>query len=215
MDKRSFAPLAVLIALALALSALLPAGQALSKDDSAGSPTGQGKGKKVEQLQSRPSGWKKGEKEDWKSEFPPGWENWDDAKRQQWKHGLERARVTVRRRTEARLNAALHALEMAARKGAPLHQAERMAKAGLDRGLGPFDFEPLGKLVVEKVKEGVKGEELARVIHEEIDQRRQQRQRLRELMKERIKQRRQDWKLKEKKDPGKPPKGKSLDKKGQ
>jgi len=135
---------------------------------------------------------KQAKKEHWKTELPPGWKNWDDAKRQQWEHGLNRAKNAVRKHTETRLNAALRALEMSARKGVPVHHAEEMAKAGLEQGVGPFDFEPLGKFVVERVKAGVKGEELARAIHEETNRRRQERERLREEMKERVKQRQED-----------------------
>lgn len=109
---------------------------------------------------------------------------------------------------------------MAARKGTPLNHAEEMAKAGLERGLGPFDFEPLGKFVVERVRAGLKGEDLATTIHQEINRRQQQRRRLHEEMKENIKQRQEErkgphQKLKEKKDLGKPRKGRSLDKEGE
>jgi hypothetical protein len=137
---------------------------------------------------------KQAKKEHWKTELPPGWKNWDDAKRQQWEHGLNRAKNAVRKHTETRLNAALRALEMSARKGVPVHHAEEMAKAGLEQGVGPFDFEPLGKFVVERVKAGVKGEELASAIHEETNRRRQERERLREEMKEKVKQRQEDHK---------------------
>ena len=217
MDKRTFPRLAVLIALALAFSALLPVGHALSKDDRPGS---RGKGKKAGHVEGQPAGWQKGKKEGWRTEFPPGWKNWDDAKRQRWELGLGRAKKAVRKHAEDRLNAALRALEVAARKGTPLDHAERMAKAGLERGLGPFDFEPLGKFVVERVKEGVKGEELSRTIHEEISRRRQERQRLREEMKEKIKQsqegrKRQRKEMKEKRELGKRLKEKSVKKEGE
>lgn len=160
---------------------------------------------------------KQAKKEHWKTELPPGWKNWDDAKRQQWEHGLNRAKNAVRKHTETRLNAALRALEMSARKGVPVHHAEEMAKAGLEQGVGPFDFEPLGKFVVERVKAGVKGEELARAIHEETNRRRQERERLREEMKEKVKQRQEDRKrlreeMKEKKELGRPRKERSLGK---
>jgi len=160
---------------------------------------------------------KQAKKEHWKTELPPGWKNWDDAKRQQWEHGLNRAKNAVRKHTETRLNAALRALEMSARKGVPVHHAEEMAKAGLEQGVGPFDFEPLGKFVVERVKAGVKGEELARAIHEETNRRRQERERLREEMKEKVKQRQENSKrlrekMKEKKELGRPRKERSLGK---
>lgn len=187
---------------------------------SCGTTGAQGQGKKAKQLVSRPPGWNQGKKQGWKTEFPPGWENWDNAKRQQWQHGLNRAKNAVRKHAEARLNASLRALEMAARKGTPLNHAEEMAKAGLERGLGPFDFEPLGKFVVERVRAGLKGEDLATTIHQEINRRQQQRRRLHEEMKENIKLRQEErkrphQKLKEKKDLGKPRKGRSLDKEGE
>ena len=172
------------LALVFALSVLLPAGQAWSSNGSIDEDAGMGKGKKIGQLDTRPPGWQKGKKQGWRGEFPPGWKNWDGAKRQGWQQGLGRAKDAVRKHTEARLDAALRALEMAARKGLPLEHAEQMAKTGLERGLGPFDFEPLGKFVVERVRQGVKGEDLAETIHEEINRRRQERERLREQMKE-------------------------------
>ena len=184
---------------------------------SCGMAFAKGKGKKAGQLVNHPPGWKQGKKQGWKTEFPPGWESWDNAKRKQWEHGLNRAKNAIRKRAEARLNAALRALEMAARKGVPLHHAEETAKAGLKQGLGPFDFEPLGKFVVERVKAGVKGEALAKAVHQEINRRRQERERLRLQMKEKIKQRQEDRKrlrekLKEKKELGKPQKGRFLGK---
>ncbi|MBA7676598.1 hypothetical protein ES703_84842 [subsurface metagenome] len=178
---------------------------------------GKGQGKKTGQLTEHPPGWKQGKKQGWKTELPPGWEKWDDAKRQQWGHGLNRAKDAVRKHAEARLNAALRALEMAARKGVPLHHAEETTKAGLDRGLGPFDFEPLGKFVVERVREGTKGRNLSRAIHEEINRRRQERERLRQKMKENIRHRQEERKklrkkMKEKTEPEKLQKERSLGK---
>ena len=160
---------------------------------------------------------KQANKESWKTELPPGWKKWDNTKRQQWEQGLNRAKNAVRKRTEARLNAALRTLEMTARKGVPLDHAEQTANAGLDNGLGPFDFEPFGKFVTERVKAGVKGEYLAKIIHEEVSRRQQERQRLRQQMKQGIKQRQEDRKilretLKEKKESGKPQKGQALGK---
>ena len=157
---------------------------------------------------------KQANKESWKTELPPEWKKWDNTKRQQWEQGLNRAKNAVRKRTEARLNAALRTLEMTARKGVSLEHAEQTANAGLDNGLGPFDFEPFGKFVTERVKAGVKGEYLAKVIHEEVSRRKQERQRLRQQMKQGIKQRQEDRKmlretLKEKKESGKPQKGKA------
>lgn len=220
MNKRCFVSLAVPVALAVALSALLPGEQTLGKNSGARRATNQGEGKKTGQLEGRPRGWSKGKKEGWESELPPGWKNWDDAKRQQWKHGLDRAKNAVRRHTEARLNASLRALEMAARKGVPLQEAENMAKTGLERGLGPIDFDLLGKFVVERVRAGVKGKGLSKAIHEELNLRQRERERLREKMSERVKQRHEEHKrlregLKEKKQLGNPQKRKSLEKRGE
>lgn len=220
MDKRYFASLAVRVVVAIAISALLPGEKALGKEDRARRATNQGKSKKTGQLEGRPPGWSEGNKEGWESELPPGWKNWDDAKRQQWKHGLDRAKNAVRKHAEARLNAALRALEMGARKGVPLQDAEKMAKTGLEHGLGPFDFNPLGKFVVERVKAGVKGEELSKAIHEQLKRRQQERERLRAKMKEKVKQRHEEHKrlrggLKEKKQLGNPQQRKSLEEGGE
>lgn len=205
MDKRNFASLAVRVVLAAALSALLPARQALGNEGSAPGAADQGRGKKAGQLGNHPPRWSEGKRQGWKTELPPGWENWGDAKRRLWEHGLKRAKEAVRKHAEARLKAALGALEMAARKGVPLHLAEKMAKAGLERGLGPFDFDPLGRFVVEKVKVGVKGEELSKLILEELNRRQKERQRLHEKMKKNIRQRQDEHRglreeLKEKKE---------------
>lgn len=131
----------------------------------------------------KPSGWKHGDKEGWKSETPPGWENWDEAKRQVWKHGLERAKEAIKKHEHKRLEAALRALEKAARKGVPHAEAQRAVRAGLDEGLGPFDFEPLGKFVAEKHRQGLKGENLAEAIHQETKRRKAERDEAREKMK--------------------------------
>lgn len=215
MDKRYFASLAVRVTLAVALFALLSAGQAPGKDASAGTAIDRGKGRKTGQLTGQPPGWKRGKKQGWETELPPGWKTWDDAKRKQWEHGLDRARKAVRKHTEARLNASLRALEMAARKGVPLYDVENMAKAGLDNGLDPVDFDTLGKFVVGKVKAGVKGGELSNVIHQNLNRRRQQREMLREKMNQKNRQRYEEHnrlrkESKQKKQLGEPRKGKSL-----
>jgi len=141
-------------------------------------------GKKPGQPEDPPPGWEKGKKEGWENQFPPGWSNWDKPKRQEWQRGLARAKAAIRKREEARLAAALRALEMAARKGAPISTSEEMVKAGLEHGLGPFDFEPLGKFVVEKVRQGLRGEKLSKAVHEEVRRRQEQHHRRREQAKE-------------------------------
>lgn len=136
------------------------------------------------QADEKPAGWKHGEKEGWKSETPPGWENWDEAKRQSWKHGLARAKEAIKKHEQKRLEAALRALEKSARKGLPLDKAEKMVKTGLDHGLGAGDFEPLGKFVKAKHQQGLKGEELAEAIHQEVKHRQAERAKARQEMKE-------------------------------
>lgn len=163
---------------------------------------------------------KQAKKEHWKSELPPAWKSWNNAKRQQWEHGLEGAKNGVRKHAETRLNAALRALEMTARKGVPLHHAEEMAKAGLEQGVGPLDFEPLGKFVVERIRKGAKGQGLSEAIHQEINRRQQERKRLRQQMKEKVKQRQENRERvrkeqKQRKELGKPQKGSSLRKGGE
>ncbi len=170
-----------MVTLVVTLILLTGQGMLLGDDDPG---EGKGKGKKVGQSDEKPPGWQHGRKEGWEGENPPGWENWDVAKRQTWKHGLERAKDAVKKHEQKRLEAALRALEKAARKGLPLTQAEKMAKAGLERGLGPFDFEPLGKFVVEKHQQGLKGEELAETIHQQIKHRQAEREEARKRMKE-------------------------------
>lgn len=119
-------------------------------------------------------------KEAWREELPPGWEGWSKAERKEWKKGLARARNSVREHARARERAALRAMEVAARKGAPVAEAENMAKVGLDEGLPPADFEPLGRTVSEWTRQGLKGQELADAIHQEVQRRREERRRLHE-----------------------------------
>jgi len=132
----------------------------------------------------RPSGWDKGDKEGWKSETPPGWENWDEAKRKDWQECLSRATEAIEQHEKARLKAALVVLEKAARKGVSLELAQNTVKEGLDQGLGPSDFEPLGKFVLTKHQEGLKGEELAEAIHQEVKDRQAEREKDRARMKQ-------------------------------
>ena len=75
---------------------------------------------------------------------------------------------------------ATRALEMAARKGVATRDAAAMARAGLDSGLAPEDFEPLGKSVVARVRQGMRGRELAAAIHQEVRARQQHRWEVRE-----------------------------------
>ena len=161
------------------ITLILLTGQAvLLGDDNPGE--GKGEGMKVGQSDKKPPEGNEG----WEEENPPDWKNWDVAKRQTWKHGLEQAKDAVKKHEQKRLEASLRALEKAAREGLPLAHAEEMAKAGLECGLGPFDFEPLGKFVVEKHRQGLKGEELAETIHQEIKHRQAEREEARKRMKE-------------------------------
>lgn len=126
---------------------------------------------------------KHGQKEGWENEHPPGWGKWDEAKKQSWKQGLKRAKDAVKKHEEKKLKAAQRALEKAARKGLPVEQAEKMVKSGLDQGLGADDFGPLGKFVTEKHQQGLKGEDLAEAIHQEVKHRQAERVKARERMK--------------------------------
>ena len=166
--RRLFACLIVTAALAIALPACFVVVQSFGKDGKPPKAANQGKGKKVGQ----------------ETELPPGWKNWDEAKRQQWRRSLELAKSAVRKDTESRLAAALRALERVARKGVPISSAAEMAKAGIEHGLGPFDFEPMGKFVVEKVRQGLRGKDLSNEIRKEVVRRQEERKRLREKMKE-------------------------------
>jgi hypothetical protein len=121
---------------------------------------------------------------------PAGWENWSAEKQQRWAQRLEGARKRVREHARARERAAVGALEVAAGEGAPLENAEQAAKAGLDEGLAPADFEPLGHSVSQWTKEGLKGQDLAERIHQEIQRRREVRRQLREEKKARKQQQR-------------------------
>ena len=158
--------------LALALWALSQAGTTLAEEGAA--------------LESdvTPTGRTRGEKEPWQSETPPGWAGWKQERREEWRRGLARSRDAVRRHARRREDAAVRALEMAARRGVPLADAEQMARTGIDEGLAPEDFEPLGRTVSAWAKEGLHGEELAAAVHQEIRRRQEERRRPREQKKE-------------------------------
>jgi len=190
MDKRSFTSLRMPATMVVvAFSALLFVGPAISEDERPGSrSTERSRARREGYIDDRSAGGQEGRKQDLKTEFPPGWEQWDSVKRQQWQRGLSRAKNAVRKYARARLDAALHALETAARQGVALDDAENMAMAGFDGGLEPLDFESLGEFVVEKVKGGLKGRELAEAIHEEISRRQQQKRKLHEESKEEVEQ---------------------------
>jgi hypothetical protein len=189
MDKRNFVSLMMTAVLAVVFGALLFVGPAISEDDRPGSrSTERSRARREGYIDDRSAGGQEERKQDLKTEFPPGWEQWDSVKRQQWRQGLSHAKNAVRKYARARLDAALHSLEAAARQGVAFDDAENMAMAGLDGGLEPLDFEPLGEFVVEKVKGGLKGRELTEAIHEEIDRRQQQKRKLHEESKEEVEQ---------------------------
>jgi len=119
-----------------------------------------------------PAALEKGAKEAPPQEVPPGWEQWSEAQRKEWTRGLEQARNAVSEHARAREKAALRALEMAARRGAPVAEAEQMVKIGLDEGLAPADFEPLGQTVSVWAKQGITGQELAARVRQEVQRRR-------------------------------------------
>jgi len=106
---------------------------------------------------------------------PAAWDRWGETKRQQWTRRMERAREAVRKHEQARLNAAVSAMEQTAAEGVPVEEAEQMAKTGLDEGLQPEEFGNLGKFVKSRVQQGLRGQQLADAIHQQIKLRHQQR----------------------------------------
>ena len=144
-------------------------------------PAGKDRPAKPETL---PSGRQEGKKEAWQSELPPGWDQLNEEQKQHWTGGLKRAKKAVTEHARRRENAALRAMEMAARKGVPVSDAENMAKTGLDEGLPPQDFEPLGKSVSAWTKQGLRGKDLAAAIHQEVRRRQEERRRMREQKRE-------------------------------
>jgi len=160
------------IALALALWALPQAGTTLAEEGAAS------------ESEVTPPGSTKGKKEAWQSETPPGWAGWRQERRAEWRRRLARSRNAVRRHARRREDAAVRALEMAARKGVPLADAEQMARTGIDEGLAPEDFGPLGRTVSAWARQGLHGEELAAAVHQEVRRRQEKRRRLREQKKQ-------------------------------
>lgn len=114
-------------------------------------------------------------KEAHRKQAPPGWDHWSARQREEWKKGLERAKRAVSEHARARERAAVCATEMAARRGVPLADAEQMAKLGLDGGLAPVDFEPLGYTVSDWARQGITGQVLAQRVHQEVQHRREMR----------------------------------------
>jgi hypothetical protein len=106
---------------------------------------------------------------------PAAWDRWNEEQRQRWTRRMERAREAVRRQEQARLNAAINAMEQTAAEGVPVEEAEQMARTGLDEGLQPDEFENLGQFVKSRVQQGLRGQELADAVHQRIRMRKQQR----------------------------------------
>lgn len=123
---------------------------------------------------------------------PAAWDRWNEEQRQRWTRRMERAREAVRRQEQARLNAAINAMEQTAAEGVPLEDAEQMAKTGLDEGLQPDEFENLGQFVKNRVQGGLRGQELADAIHQRIRVRKQQRWEERERQRQEREMRRQE-----------------------
>jgi hypothetical protein len=107
-------------------------------------------------------------KEAWQKEEPPGWKQWSDRQKEEWRRGLDHARVAIREHAKVREEAALRGVEMAARKGVPLTEAEEMAVMALDGGLDPADYDALAQSTANSVKEGLKGRDLAHAVQQEI-----------------------------------------------
>jgi len=178
MLRRRFACL--VLTAAIGLSVWFLSARVLGEEADAAADADQGAVQLVDQPDDLPAGRDEGEKEAWESEFPPGWEQLSEGQRKEWTRGLKQAKSDVEKHGQARIKAATRALEMAARKGVPTSDAATMAKGGLDEGLAPEDFGPLGKSVTGKVRQGMRGRELAAAIHAEIRLRHQHRRELRE-----------------------------------
>ncbi|MFH0888871.1 MAG: hypothetical protein V1871_06655 [Planctomycetota bacterium] len=131
-------------------------------------------------------------KDDEGVDSPPGWKTWDAAKQRDWEHGLERAKNAIKRHGQEKVESALRPLDAMARKGVPLEDAQNAAITLLDRGAVLSDFEPLGKFVVAKNQQGLKGKDLIEVITQEIKRLKTEREEL-------------EKKIKDKKDTGTPP----------
>jgi len=115
-----------------------------------------------------PGGKEEG-KDAWQKEVPPGWKQWSDKQKEGWKNGLDHARKAIREHTKARGDAALRGMEMAARKGVPLTDAEEMARTALDAGLDPADYDALAQSASDYVKQGLKGKDLAQAVQQAIE----------------------------------------------
>lgn len=141
-------------------------------------------------------------KDDEGVDSPPGWKTWDAAKQRDWEHGLERAKNAIKRHGQEKVESALRPLDVMARKGVPLEDAQNAAITLLDRGAVLSDFEPLGKFVVAKNQQGLKGKDLIEAVTQEIKRLKAEREELQRSDSEVPTQ--SGKKIKDKKDTGTP-----------
>ncbi len=158
-------------------------------------PSGFHKGEKRGFIGGLPPGWSKGEKEGWRDKLPPGLDpERDKEKLKAFNKKLENAEKRLKKKVGAGklkgkdADEACMYMSLAARRGVPVNEASELVSSMLDRGADmksiekasrayaygadkKADFRGLGGFVTRKLKEGLRGDELARAIYEEIDKR--------------------------------------------
>ena len=127
----------------------------------------------------------------WSSDVPPGWDKWTKEKRKGWQKNLKEAKSD--------LESALLSVEMSARKGVPIKHTKAIVVAAMANGVKAegiekatravaygvgreVDFDQLGKYVNEKLDEGLKGDNLAIEIYEEVARRHEEKMKAKEAM---------------------------------
>ena len=156
MERRRTGQMVYVVALVLVEAAWLSPGATLAQ----GAKGGEG---------AKALGVKEEGKDAWQKEEPPGWKQWSDRQKEEWRRGLDHARVAIREHAKVREEAALRGVEMAARKGVPLTDAEEMARTALDAGLDPADYDALAQSASDYVKQGLKGKDLAQAVQQAIE----------------------------------------------
>jgi hypothetical protein len=106
--------------------------------------------------------------EAWQKEEPPGWKQWSDKQKDEWGKAVDHARNSIRAHEKAREEAALRGMEIAARKGVPVTDAQEMARMALDGGLDPADYDALAQSTANSAKQGLRGNDLAAAVQREI-----------------------------------------------
>lgn len=142
----------------------------------------------------RPAGWDRGEKAGWENSTPPGWAKWDSTQQKGWQKELDDAKEQVREKGKkakkrgAELDSLDVAVEAAARKGVPVEDVQGVVEKGIARGLKGREMEmatrgmaegiekgvesaPLTVFVHQKLDEGLRGDELATQIQQEVQRR--------------------------------------------